>query len=886
MTRSKKALLVALILLVAAIGIWHFFFRDEVVELSFGDLSQATAQGRVLSAELSDRKVEGELKGHQRFSSLLGNPELAAELARAMRAQGARVTFAPHHDWVWKAALVFWLPLLGLVALLFLAASSPQSDGAGDRKEAREAKKAVARFPPSAVRAKEVTTDFRDVAGYERAKRELQEIVHALQSSEAFSHLGGEAPRTVLMEGPPGTGKTMLARAVASAAQAKFFALSGSQFVEMYVGVGPGRVRNLFKAAVESAPSVIFVDEVDAIARRRGDAALHSHMEHDNTLNELLVQLDGFWKEAQKDVIFIAATNREDVLDPAFLQRMDRRIRVGVPTQEERIRILRKHAPPDAFDLDEEDLSEVAVQTAGMTGRELKNLAQEATRQRYQRLLTEATEECRRSPDGEGGSVLRPLPGQGEVDSPVVFAGRCRPGSVVTVILGGTKLTLLDDDEDGVWAGALGSDAGKKTARAHFKPRQGEPVEIRPFSVMVTSRRRRCSLEDFQAALRQDGIRIPPPRKVADMAPALERVLGQEDAKAVLSGVLALHYAKCRTSIEAHQKIPAGAALLLGPPGVGKTLLVRSLADHLGVPFVAMDALSLLDGGGGEAMAEQLLRRLVKAARGSTERARYGIVCVQNLQQLGDRLNSGPGVAILHMLHNLIEGDTVEVSLSRNLLHGKSVVIETRGILFVLEGHFRRLEDKAYERRTVQSPAGASVHRCILPADLVELGFPPTLAERLAAHSTVLQPLSHRDLSRLAEERWEVVKKDYEPLLAGSGRGAKLLSTGPRAIATVAEERRTGGWAVDAVLHEVFQLVSRTCPPGETAVVDEPYVWSAVYRKPVESSSPAQVANEEAVLQRLVAKREEVRPEADASRAALPDSSWLDVVSRDLSLPG
>ena len=218
---------------------------------------------------------------------------------------------------------------------------------------------------------------FKDVAGVEEAKEELQEIIEFLREPQKFQKLGGRIPKGVLLIGPPGTGKTLLARAIAGEASVPFFSISGSDFVEMFVGVGASRVRDLFEQGKKNAPCIIFIDEIDAVGRHRGAGLGGGHDEREQTLNQLLVEMDGF--ESNEGVILVAATNRPDVLDPALLRpgRFDRRVVVGRPDVQGREAILRVHTKKIPLG-DNVDLSVLARGTPGLAGADLANLVNEA----------------------------------------------------------------------------------------------------------------------------------------------------------------------------------------------------------------------------------------------------------------------------------------------------------------------------------------------------------------------------------------------------------------------------------------------------------------------------------------------------------------------------
>jgi cell division protease FtsH len=289
-------------------------------------------------------------------------------LADKVRATGARVNVtAPGVDWM--SMLFSWLPLvLFLVVWMFVLR---QMQGGGN---------AAMRFGKSKARVlmeSQTKVTFKDVAGCDEAKQELQEIIEFLKEPQKFQRLGGRIPKGALLLGPPGSGKTLLARAVAGEAGVPFFSMSGSDFVEMFVGVGASRVRDLFEQAKRNAPCIVFVDEIDAVGRHRGAGLGGGHDEREQTLNQLLVEMDGF--ESNEGVIMVAATNRPDVLDPALLRpgRFDRQVVVDWPDVRGREGILKVHTRkiPLAEDV---DLKSIARSTPGMSGAELANIVNEA----------------------------------------------------------------------------------------------------------------------------------------------------------------------------------------------------------------------------------------------------------------------------------------------------------------------------------------------------------------------------------------------------------------------------------------------------------------------------------------------------------------------------
>ncbi|MBZ5587195.1 MAG: ATP-dependent zinc metalloprotease FtsH [Acidobacteriia bacterium] len=270
---------------------------------------------------------------------------------------------------IWSTLLTWWLPIILMVGMWFYLYRQMQSGG----NKAMAFGKSRARL----LNPQKKGVTFKDVAGVDEAKEELQEIIEFLRDPQRFQKLGGKIPKGVLLMGPPGTGKTLLARAVAGEADVPFFSISGSDFVEMFVGVGASRVRDLFEQGKKNAPCIIFIDEIDAVGRHRGAGLGGGHDEREQTLNALLVEMDGF--EANEGVILVAATNRPDVLDPALLRpgRFDRRIVVSRPDFNGRTEILKVHTTKITLAPDVE-LSVLARSTPGFSGADIANLVNEA----------------------------------------------------------------------------------------------------------------------------------------------------------------------------------------------------------------------------------------------------------------------------------------------------------------------------------------------------------------------------------------------------------------------------------------------------------------------------------------------------------------------------
>ena len=344
--------------------------KTTSAEVAYSQLVNDVDQGRVRDATISGQEITGHLNDNRAFVTYAPvDPQ--STLVQSMLKKGVALNAKPPSDgngWL-IALLANGLPLLALIALWIFV--SRQMQGAGGK--AMGFGKSKAKLLTEA----HGRVTFEDVAGVDEAKEDLQEIVEFLRDPQKFQRLGGRIPRGVLLVGPPGTGKTLLARAIAGEANVPFFTISGSDFVEMFVGVGASRVRDMFEQAKKNAPCIIFIDEIDAVGRHRGAGLGGGNDEREQTLNQLLVEMDGF--EANEGIILIAATNRPDVLDPALLRpgRFDRQITVPNPDVIGRERILKVHVRKVPLSPDV-DLKVVARGTPGFSGADLMNLVNES----------------------------------------------------------------------------------------------------------------------------------------------------------------------------------------------------------------------------------------------------------------------------------------------------------------------------------------------------------------------------------------------------------------------------------------------------------------------------------------------------------------------------
>jgi cell division protease FtsH len=365
----KPALWVVIVLLLGA-GIFGLSSRDDGrQELRLSQLESYLAQGRIRTAQIvGDDKIRGRLVGGREYEADFP-AEYADEITAELLKADVEVDSKEDKGNVWLSLLVNSLPIVLLFAGFLFVVNSMQ--GGGSRvMQFGKAK------PKLASKAESVVT-FADVAGADEAVAELVEIKEFLQAPAKFADLGAKIPKGVLLFGPPGTGKTLLARAVAGEAGVPFFSISGSDFVEMFVGVGASRVRDLFEQAKANPPAIIFMDEIDAVGRHRGAGLGGGHDEREQTLNQLLVEMDGF--DTKAGIILIAATNRPDILDPALLRpgRFDRQIVVDRPDLHGRKAILEVHAKDKPLE-QSVDLEVLARRTPGFTGADLANLINEA----------------------------------------------------------------------------------------------------------------------------------------------------------------------------------------------------------------------------------------------------------------------------------------------------------------------------------------------------------------------------------------------------------------------------------------------------------------------------------------------------------------------------
>lgn len=341
--------------------------NSKPADISYTSFMQHVQQDKIKQVTIVDNVISGKLKDGKEFSTVAPNDSKLVEKLEAKKVD-IKAELPPQPPW-WMSILSSILPMLIIVGLWFMLMNQ---GGASGGKVMNFGKSRARRYDEEKLKI-----TFKDVAGADEAKQELEEVVEFLKHPQKYNDLGAKIPKGVLLYGPPGTGKTLLAKAVAGEAGVPFFSISGSDFVEMFVGVGASRVRDLFDQAKKSAPCIVFIDEIDAVGRQRGAGLGGGHDEREQTLNQLLVEMDGF--SANEGIIMIAATNRPDILDPALLRpgRFDRQIVVDRPDIKGRTEILKVHVKGKPMGQDV-NLDVIAQRTPGFTGADLSNLVNEA----------------------------------------------------------------------------------------------------------------------------------------------------------------------------------------------------------------------------------------------------------------------------------------------------------------------------------------------------------------------------------------------------------------------------------------------------------------------------------------------------------------------------
>ncbi len=366
---TNKSIITVLVVILLGLFIFQIYNKPKKnnESIAFSEFSEALRNDKVASVMIQGKNIAGTFKDGKEFKTF--SPD-DPDLVKTLRDKNVKITAKPDEEsGLWQSIFISWFPMLLLIGVWIFFMRQMQSGGG----------KAMA-FGKSKARlftGRENRVTFHDVAGIDEAKEELQEIIDFLVDPKKFTKLGGRIPKGVLLVGPPGTGKTLLARAIAGEANVPFFTISGSDFVEMFVGVGASRVRDLFTQAKKNAPCIIFIDEIDAVGRHRGAGLGGGHDEREQTLNQLLVEMDGF--ESNEGVIVMSATNRPDVLDPALLRpgRFDRQIVVSTPDVKGREEILKVHTRKTLIS-ENVDLSIIARGTPGFSGADLANLVNEA----------------------------------------------------------------------------------------------------------------------------------------------------------------------------------------------------------------------------------------------------------------------------------------------------------------------------------------------------------------------------------------------------------------------------------------------------------------------------------------------------------------------------
>ena len=368
MNQSSKNLALILTLALVILLVWQLFNQPKTgqKDLIYSEMLAHLDKGEISEVTIQGDNIIGKLANGDMFKTHTPKDD---KLVAQFREKSVKITAKPTEDSPWLTVLISWFPMILLIGVWIFFMRQMQAGGG----KAMAFGKSRARLMTD--KSKKVT--FADVAGIDEAKAELEEVIDFLKDPKKYTKLGGRIPKGLLLIGPPGTGKTLLARAIAGEAEVPFLSISGSDFVEMFVGVGASRVRDLFAQAKKNAPCIVFIDEIDAVGRHRGAGLGGGHDEREQTLNQLLVEMDGF--ESNEGVILISATNRPDVLDPALLRpgRFDRQVIVPLPDIKGREKIFEVHSRKAPIDEDV-DFAILARGTPGTSGADIENLINEA----------------------------------------------------------------------------------------------------------------------------------------------------------------------------------------------------------------------------------------------------------------------------------------------------------------------------------------------------------------------------------------------------------------------------------------------------------------------------------------------------------------------------
>ena len=793
MKRYVYTLFFGAILVLTAWYLVERFWVDKARDVGLNEIVDAIKQGQIVRIEVRDT----EILAYSQEDSLRAYKENSTSIYEVLRLAGLSdqlistlsIEVIPSSI-INKRDLALVMPYVLLVAALVFFFYFIMQSNKATTTGFNEWKDAPGKIPE---------TKFKDIAGYQQTKRELMELVEYLRSPEVFKHLGAEIPRNVLLVGPPGTGKTQFARAVANSAGAHVFYGSGSQFVELFVGVGASRVRSLFQQAKAKTPSVVFIDELDALARKRAPAASLSTQEHDNTLNELLSQLDGFLEDKERVVIFIGATNREEVLDSALVQRMNRKIYVDLPKPFEREGILQIHARDQNLAWSESDIKNIVEQTAGFSGRELKEIIHESPRQTYQRLIQEAIESSKSHPDTD---IVLPVSDQ-VVESPVQLTGRCYPGTSVIVKVGSFQTTIDDEDNDGIWVTLMGLAEGKHDIKVTWEKDQNGKPQTKSRHFQVGKKHYEIGTRDVNAALRRLGIHIPKidfRDGVVDAA-LRQLIMGQNNALGSLVTAAAMHYNRARLRIDhVGARTSKSHVLLIGPSGVGKTHMARSLAKVLDVPFAVAD---MEVAGTLSAVASEPFRKLLAAANGITQKAQFGIISIQGFDGLSGKDPQNGSLwrsSAQEVLYSLMEGDKLDVPVMLDGANPRTVSINTENIFFVCEGNFNSLLKEIKEKRGTEKLR-------ITHEDLLAFGFSADLMGCISA-IIVMDELSPNNIAALFQsENPDNLLSEYEQFLSEQGVSVIFSPQARHGIASEVLHRGVGVRVVNAVMHKICQYI-------------------------------------------------------------------------------